>query len=343
MTAPYSEKYKMEVLFYARDNGVMAAMRHYGLPHATITRWNKARNVYTTKTSQYRPEQRIKILKYAAINGKRRAAKKFGVSVGSIDLWDKEFKIIGRRQKHFTLENKIEILTFARDFSPAAAADKFDVLQSQIVDWNKTLHVYNLRRPYTKAEKIKILCYARDYGVTAAEREFNVPKNTMQRWNRELHIYNERKIPQYRRCGPEEQIQLLKRAKEIYDKMPADQRSAQQAFISIEEEYDVTRDQLRKWNIKHKIVPLRARAKRKLSQAEIDAAQDALIASRGRVTAAARQAGMTAEAITRLKKNKIISFQQAKKNITTRPPVGKNKSKTITAIISGLLKAKSKE
>lgn len=341
MTAPYSDTFKKKVLEYARDHGVAAAQKHYGLPHATITRWNQRLKIYVPQTAEYPLERRIEILKYAAEHGKRAAARRFNVSVGSIDLWDKKLKIVGARQKKFTDANKREILEFARDFGVLAAADKFDVLPSQIVDWNKTMRVYKSNTNYTDDEKVKILTYARDHGVTAAEQAFDVPQNTMQRWNRTLKIYKEREIPDYKKCSPEEQIQILRRAKEIYDAMPDGYQSAQQAFIVVAKEYGVTKDQLRKWNNKYKIVPLRPRAKRCIPQEIIDEAQAALDSKRGHVTAASRQSGISVNTITKLKKDKKIAFSRAKKNISTRPPVGKNKSKTIAAIIQALMQSKT--
>lgn len=341
MTAPYSDTFKKKVLEYARDNGVMDAARHYGLPHATITRWNRTLKVYETVPPQYPLEKRMEILRYAAAHGKRTAARRFNVSVGSIDLWDKGLKIVGARQKKFTGANKLEILEFARDFGVLAAADKFDVLPSQIVKWNKSLRVYKSNTNYSEDEKIKILTYARDYGVTAAEQEFDVTQNTMLRWNRTLKIYKEREIPDYKKCTPEEQMQILHRAREIYDAMPDEYQSAQQAFIVVAKEYGVTKDQLRKWNNKYKIVPLRPRAKRRIPQEIIDEAQAALDSKRGHVTAASRQSGISVNTITKLKKDKKIAFSRAKKNISTRPPVGKNKSKTIAAIIQALMQSKT--
>ncbi|MDE5616153.1 MAG: hypothetical protein K2I81_04980 [Alphaproteobacteria bacterium] len=341
MPAPYSEKHKKEVLLYARDHGVNAAAKHYGIPHATITRWNKTLKIYAPQTPSYSSEQRLAILNYAAQHGKRAAARKFGASVASIDLWNKELKIFGPRQKKFTRENKLEILECARDFGILAAADKYDVLPSQIIGWNKTLKVYVLRTNYTEDERIKILTYARDHGVTAAEKEFDVTHNTLQRWNRVLQIYKKREPATHNQYTTEKQIAFLQLARKEYDNMPADARSAQQAFIAVTNDHDVTIDQLRKWNEKYKLVPLRKRAKKVWSQEEIDNAQAALDASRGHFTAAARRSSHSPHTIKKMQKEKKIAFSKAQKKIATRPPVGKNKSKTIVAIIQGLLNAKA--
>ena len=69
MTAPYSDTFKKKVLEYARDHGVAAAQKHYGLPHATITRWNQRLKIYVPQTAEYPLERRIEILKYAAEHG----------------------------------------------------------------------------------------------------------------------------------------------------------------------------------------------------------------------------------------------------------------------------------
>lgn len=343
MPARYSDEYKKEVLWYAKENGVKNAARHYGLQHATITNWNKKFHVYVAQTPQYPMERRMEVLKYAAIHGKRAAARHFNVSVGSIDLWNKELKVFGARPKKFSRDNRLEILEYARDFGTIAAADKFDVLPSQIILWNKSMHVYDLQRHYTEEEKITILTYARDNGVAAAEQEFDVPQNTMQRWNQVLKIYTEREIPDYRKCTPEEQIQILHRAREIYDAMPDGQKSANRAFLAITEEYGITKDQLRKWNNKYKIVPLRARATKQLPQEIVDEAQAALIATRGHITAASRKSGISIHTLNKLKKDKKISFVQAKRDIETRPPVGKNKSRMLGAIIQALLQSKTQK
>ena len=50
----YSENKKIEILTYARDNGVTAAEQEYDLPQATMLRWNKIYNIYTPRESNYR-------------------------------------------------------------------------------------------------------------------------------------------------------------------------------------------------------------------------------------------------------------------------------------------------
>lgn len=193
---------------------------------------------------------------------------------------------------------------------------------------------------YSDSYKREVLEYARDNGAITAQKRYGLPHATITRWNRTLKIYTEREIPDYKRCITQEQIQILRRAKEIYDEMPDDTKSVHQAFLVVAEELGITKDQMRNWNDKYKIVPLRPRAKQKISQEIINAVQTALNQKRGRITAASRQSGISVHTLNKLKKDKKISFSIAQRNISTHPPVVKNKSKDIAAIIQMLLQSK---
>lgn len=337
MTAPYSKERKIEILTYARDNGVVQASKYFNIPRATITRWNKKLQIYNMQTSEYPMETRYEILNYVVQNSIRAAVKKFGVSRGIIERWNKELKIYKSPQRKFTHENRLEILYYARDYGVAAASDKYDVHQATIVEWNNKMHVYEMQREYTVAEKKKILRFARDNGVAAAEREFDVPGGTMLRWNLEYKIYVPKPVPNSIQYSMDAQIELLNRAKQYYDEMTRDTRSANQAFIIMASEYDVTPDQLRKWNKKYHIVPVRPHTRPNPTQADIDEAQIALTSSHGHIARAARRSGMTEDKIQKMKTNKQISFKRGKSKLATNPPIGRRKSRAISEIIQLLM------
>lgn len=339
MAKSYTDNEKLEILRYARDHGVVAAAEHFNILRQLITKWNRQMQVYKPKTPEYPTEKRIEVLRYAAQKGPTAAAKKFNVSIGIIELWNREHKIYSPSIRKFTTENKIEILNYVKKYGLMEAADKYDVHASTIVSWNNKLHIYTLAEPYSEDKKIEILTYARDNGVTAAEQKYDLPQATMLRWNKIYNIYTPRES-NYRHCTEEQKIQILQHAKKLYDNLPADIRSANYAFILIAEEYHVTKDQLRKWNNKYKLVPLRARSKAPLSQEVIDQAQAALTSARGRITRASRQSGITTHQIKQMQKDKKISFKKGTDKIKTNPPLGRKKARLIRELIAALQNSK---
>ena len=341
MAAPYSQERIIEILTYARDNGVVQASRHFNIPKTSITRWNKKYHIYTLQTAEYPIAKRMAVLQYAAQHGIKAAAKHSNVSIGIIEKWNKELKVYKPSQRSFTRAQKMEILYYARDYGPAAAADKYDVNMALITEWNHQLHVYQAQKRYTDTEKKQILTFARDHGVTAAEQKFDVPGATMLRWNQKYKIYTQKRMPDYKEFSEQEQIQILRHAKQVYDTLHTQNRSAQQAFLLISKKYNATPDQLRKWNQKYNIVPLRAHKKRHPSQTEIEAAQSALISARGRITRASRQSGISERRIKKMKTDKKISFEKGKAKIETNPPVGRRKSNAILEIIQMLMTGKN--
>lgn len=343
MAAPYPQERIIEILTYARDHGVNQAARHFNMPRATITRWNKKFQIYTLQTAEYPIAKRKAVLQYAAQHGIKSAAKHFGVSTGIIERWNKELKIYKTTQRSFTHENRMEVLHYARDYGTAAAADKYDINMALIVEWNKRLHVYQAQNRYTEKEIIEILTFARDNGVTAAEQKFDVPGGTMLRWNQKYRIYAEKQMPDYTEYSETDRIKILKHAKKVYDALPEQTRSANYVFSLVSKEYHATPDQLRKWNKKHNIVPVRAHKTRKLTQAEIDIAQSALISARGHVARASRQSGISELAIKKLQTEKKISFEKGKAKMATNPPVGRRKSNAILGIIQMLMTGKNNQ
>lgn len=336
MAAPYSTERKIEILTYARDHGVNVASRHFNVSVMTIRRWNTVLKIYTPQTHQYPIEKRREILNYVVQHNIKAAVEHFGVSRGIIELWNKELKIYKSPQRKFTDEQKMEILCYARDHGVFNAADKYDISNKTIVMWNKKFHVYQEQQIYTPDERKRILMFARDNGLVAAEQEFNVPTNTMLRWNKEYKIYTPRQKPDYIRYSTSEQIEFLNLAKQLYDKLPDNVRSANFVFTELASKHRVTVDQLTAWNKKYKIVPSRKYKKTPVSQAEIDAAQTALTAARGRVMRASRASGIPKNAIAKLKKDKKISFVHATTKIVTNPPVGRRKAGVISEIIQML-------
>ncbi|MDE6250463.1 MAG: hypothetical protein K2M34_02410 [Alphaproteobacteria bacterium] len=336
MPAPIPTDRKVEILTYARDNGVNAAARHFNIPHATIGRWNRELKIYTPQTREYPMEKRREVLNYVVQHGVKAATEHFGVSRGIIERWNKELNVYKSSQRKFTREQKLEMLYYARDFGVSAAADKYDVLPSQIVTWNNQLHVYQMQKEYTVDEIKKILMFAESNGMTAAEREFNVPANTIKRWNREYKLYTPRRVPNHTEYSEPERIELLNRARQYYDAMPIDDRSANQAFIILASECSVTVDQLSKWNRKYKIVPRRTHVRANPSQADIDEAQSALNAARGHVARASRQSGIPETLIEKMVAEKKISFNRGRDKILTNPPVGRRKAGAIAGIIQML-------
>lgn len=336
MSAQYSQERKIEILTYARDHGVVAAARHFGVPNATIARWNNTLKIYNPQTREYPMEKRYEVLNYVVQNSIEAATKQFGVSRGIIERWNKELNVYKSPQRKFTREQKLEILYYARDFGGAAAADKYDVSSSQITEWNNQFHVYQTQKEYTVDEIKKILMFAAANGITAAEREFDVPATTIYRWNKEYKIYTPTRVPDYKEYSETERIELLNLARQYYDQMSIDDRSANQAFIMIASEYPVTVDQLSKWNQKYKIIPRRPHTRANPSQADIDKAQAALNAARGRVGRASRQSGIPETAIEKMKAEKKITFKRGRNKILTNPPVGRRKAGAISSIIQML-------
>lgn len=337
MTKPYSKERKIEILTYARDHGVIAAKRHFKVPYSTIRQWNLTFNIYTPQTHGYPIEKQREILRYVARHNSIRAAmERFGVSRGTIENWNQELNIYKSPQRKFTDEQKLEILYYARDNGVFKAADKYEISNKTICDWNKKFQVYQEQKEYSPDERKNILMFARDNGVTATEREFNVPNFTLMRWNEEYKIYIPKQAPDYVHYCEPERIELLNRAKQIYDALPEQLRTANRAFGELAENYPVTVDQLSAWNKKYKIVPSRKYKKTPISQAEIDAAQSALTAARGRLRRAARESGLPLSLITKLKKDKKIAFTAATAKMRTNPPVGRRKAAAISGLIQML-------
>lgn len=343
MAAPYSVEKKIEILTYAKEHGVAQAAKHFNLHHAAITRWNTKLKIYPVQAASYPIEKRYEVLEYAAKHTIQEAANKFGVSRGTIEGWNRKLKVYSPKQRTFSHENKLEILYYARDYGTTEAANKYDVSDATIVEWNNKLHIYQPQKKYTEEEKKKILRFARENGVCEAEKEFDVPETTMFRWNKKYNIYTLRPVPDYVEYSDKERVIILKRAKKLYDQIRDGRPSANQAFALVTEEYDVTVEQLRKWNKKYHIVPLRPYKKRQIGQIEINDAQTALTAAKGRITRAARQSGMTQQAIKKLKADKKISFEKGKTRLSTNPPAGRQKSKAISAILQMLLTNQNKE
>lgn len=343
MTAPYSKEKKIEILTYAKEHGVAAAARHYGIARQQITYWNKQLHIYTPQTTEYPISMRQQVVSYAKIAGVRAAAKKFGVSVAIITLWNQQMHAFAPKRTTFTEEQKIEILEVARDIGPAMAANKFGINIGTLCQWNKKYKIYETQKRYNITEIITILTFAKNYGVTAATEEFNISKETINRWNETHKIYTPQDMPSYVEYTPTEQQEILNAAREIYDAMPSDTRSANQAFIYMSGKYDVTVDQLWAWNRKFKIVPSRHRRQQQITQDEIAVVQRTLNTSRGRIAATARKTGVSVSRITKLKKEKKVTFDKGTQKIKTNPPVGQKKAKIIGAIIGGLLNKKERE
>ncbi len=290
--------------------------------------------------SKFTEQQKIEILKYAKNNSISAAAKKFGVSVGIIGIWNGDLHVFRPKQRTFTLEFKMEVLAYARDFGGAAAAEKYDVLPSQISDWNKKLKVYETQKRYSENEILEILNYAKAHGVVWASRQYNVAEATISRWNKTRNIYDERPMPNSDACTPAQQIQMLELAKKRYFSLPKSERSARTAFLEISTEYGITVDQLYVWNKKYKIVPVRASRQQTITQAEIDSVQSALHSSQNRIATASRKTGITAERISKMHKSHQVTFRVA--DVQTTPPVAisPQKSRKISSILYGLLRAK---
>jgi len=343
MRRSYSNEEKITILKFAAANGVVAAGKEYGISRQIIGGWNKKLKIYKPQTAAYPMARRREILNYADTHSIKDAARHFGVSHGTITIWNREMRQYRRKQNAFTDEQKLEILYYARDFGIYRAVDRFDVNPTNIIRWNKRFKVYEPIKFYTTDEIIKILGYAKKNGLTATSQHFNIAKYTLTRWNKKYKVYTKRDDTGHAARSTRQQLEILRYAKQIYDDLPADVRSAHMVFSMIANKMDVSVDQISNWNKKFKIVPVRAIKKRPTTQQEIDEVQKALNTSRGRMAAASRKTGVSEFRISKLKKDKKVAFNMAADKMKTRPPVGKKKTKTITAIISGLLKAKSKE
>ncbi len=340
MTAPFKEDKKIEILTYARDHGVVAASRHFGVSRNALGLWNRRLKIYTPQTAEYTPGQRAKILAFVRDNGVRATTKKFGVSAAIIKLWNQDAHVYAPKVPSFTSAQKMAILEYTRDFGPMAAANQFGVNPSTIIRWNKKYHVYSPLREYGHDDIVAILMHARDHGVADASRHFNVPQYTIGRWNKQYQIYEGRTAPQYTAFTPAQQREILRDARGVYDELPAHSRTARVAFMTIAPKYELTCDQLYIWNRKFHIVPVRPVRKPEMSQGEIDAVQTALNGSRGRVAATSRKTGYSEPRITKLKNNKRVSFNLAAKQVQGRAPVGTKKARLLGQIIGALQRVK---
>jgi len=342
MAVRYTNQKKLEILTYARDNGVAAAERHFGISHQQISTWNRAMKIYTPKPTEYPMETRIAILEYARDNSIKSAAKKFGVSVGIIKIWNNELQVFGPKNNLYTDAQQIEILTYARDFGPMAAANKYGVHPTTIIKWNQRHKIYSKLKTYTPDEIISILTYARDHGCISASRHFNLAIPTLTRWNEKYKIYTKQEPLARTKRTDAERIEMLNAARASYDRMPAYSRSARMAFIDVAQKFGVSSDQLSRWNRKYKIVPVRPTNRRGLNRTEIDSIQHVLNTSRGRVAATSRKTGVSAYVIGKLKKSGKISFSPAPVDGDAEMPVGMRKSIAIGKIIGALMAAKTR-
>lgn len=343
MAKPYSKERKMEILTYARDHGVNAACRHFGVMHATIRYWNKTLNIYSVKTAEYPAAMRRQVLEYATRHTLRDAAKHFGVSVAAIQSWNKQQKTYKPKQRKYSKENKLEVLYYAEDYGVTEAANKYDINPATIIEWNKEMHVYQTQKKYTEQDKQEILRFAQENGIIAASQEFGVARHTILAWNKIYNIYDPRHKQDYTAFSAQEKVKILNRAKKTYDALPVIDRSANQAFTTVAREYGATPNQLRKWNRILKIVPVQPHKKREITQTEINEAQSALIKSRGSVARASRMTGISEDTIKELKNSKKITFEKGKKRLNTNPAIGRNKARGIAEIIQMLMNSKSKQ
>ena len=82
------EEFKLEVLRFAKQYGVSAAIRKYNLPDSTIRSWNDKYKIYQTrKIRTFSQGQKNLIIKYALGHSFAMAAKKFDVTSEQVKIW----------------------------------------------------------------------------------------------------------------------------------------------------------------------------------------------------------------------------------------------------------------
>lgn len=198
MAYTYAEK--ISILEYARDNGVIAAARHFDMQSSNIIRWNKKYKIYQTQEMRtFTDDQKIEILQYAQKHGLTNAMRQYNVDIATMMVWNRTRKIYtktGRKKNaeykqmtpETTIEFKIMVLTYVKDHGASDASRKFNIPHSTLRLWNEQLHIYKPRtlRKFTDAQKAEIVQYADMYGVTRAEKEFNVRSNQIYDWAKQI-------------------------------------------------------------------------------------------------------------------------------------------------------------
>lgn len=196
----YAEKYKLSVLEYAKEFGVVKASKDYGLPTKTILRWNDIFHIYEKQVMRtFSDETKKEVLEYANNYGLTSAMREYDIDTAIILTWNKIFKIYqgtGRRknathQKKFEIapvEKQLEILKFAKEHGPSKAIRKYNVPMSSLRNWNKELKVYPVRKPrtFTPQQKQQIVHYAMTESVPQAACMFNVYSSQIYTWAKSM-------------------------------------------------------------------------------------------------------------------------------------------------------------
>ena len=89
MAYTYAEK--CAILEYARDNGTIAAARHFGVSSSTVIRWNRKYQIYETQTMRvFSVEQKIAILEYANAHGLTNAMNHYDIDTATLQKWNEK-------------------------------------------------------------------------------------------------------------------------------------------------------------------------------------------------------------------------------------------------------------
>lgn len=192
----YSYAEKMAILEYARDNGTIAAARHFGVASSTIVRWNHKYQIYETQTMRvFSVEQKIAMLQYANEHGLTNAMNHYDIDTATLQKWNETLKVYKKNNPiHTNTTNKlfvrvpgdfkIRVLEYARDNGPSAAARTYNIAASTIRLWNKEFNIYPTRthRAFSSEQRAEIITYANEHSIASAAHEFNVAGFQIQDW-----------------------------------------------------------------------------------------------------------------------------------------------------------------
>lgn len=192
----YSYAEKMAILEYARDNGTIAAARHFGVASSTVVRWNHKYEVYETQTMRvFSVEQKIEMLQYANEHGLTNAMNHYDIDTATLQKWNETLKVYkNNNTRHTNTSNKlpmrvsdtfkIRVLEYARDNGAAAASRAYVIAPSTIQHWNSKFRIYITRthRTFSRAQKNEIIAYATKHSIADAARCFNVAGYQIQDW-----------------------------------------------------------------------------------------------------------------------------------------------------------------
>lgn len=206
----HTDKQKIQILMYAKENGVMNAARYFGIPCPTLCTWNAQFKIYensqanynrTKKVAeQYSEEEKIQILNFAKDYGLGLAQKKYNVGRYIMARWNEVYNVyVAQKHVRYTEKQKIEILEHAAIFGRSNAVKTYNVTYALLGLWNTK---YNICTPGRKAGKktikkpckistaqqIEILEFAKKHGRMMATVKYNISTARLRAWNKKHQI-----------------------------------------------------------------------------------------------------------------------------------------------------------